>query len=153
MRISCVARALLCVLALSPLAVYAQEGIQAVDAQWLKAIKANSVEALVACYASDAVMWMPNAPEARGTKAIRDVYTGMLSQFTVKDASLANAVSQTSGDLSTGWGNFTLTLQPKAGGAVVVEKGRFTAVAKKIGGKWLYAADHASDDPPPAPPK
>ena len=28
-------------------------------------------------------------------------------------------------------------------------KGRFTAMAKRIGGKWLYVADHASADPPP----
>jgi hypothetical protein len=49
-----------------------------------------------------------------------------------------------------------LALQPRQGGSPVVLKGRFVAVAKKIGGKWLYVADHASNEPPPpapAPPK
>jgi hypothetical protein len=46
----------------------------------------------VACYAPDAVMWLPDAPEAPGTKAIRDVYTGLLNTFSVTDASLPNTV-------------------------------------------------------------
>ena len=140
-------------LALAPLAAAAQEGSKAVDAAWEKAIKANDLEAIVACYAPDAVLWLPGAPEARGTKAIRDVYAGLLSSFTVADASLQNASYETSGKLSTAWGNFTMTLQPKAGGSPVTTKGRFTSVSKKIGGKWLYVADQASDEPPPPPPQ
>ena len=140
-------------LALAPLAASAQEGSKAVDAAWEKAIKANDLEAIVACYAPDAVLWLPGAPEARGTKAIRDTYAGLLSSFTVADASLQNATYETSGNLSTAWGNFTMTLQPKAGGSPLMTKGRFTSVSKKIGGKWLYVADQASDEPPPPAPK
>jgi ketosteroid isomerase-like protein len=130
----------------------AQEGAKDVDAGWLKAIKANDVEALVACYAPDAVMWLPDAPEARGEKAIRGAYTGLLDANTVVDATISNAVYQTSGDLSTAWGNFTLTLKPKSGGETVVMKGRFVSVSKKSGGKWRYVADLASADPPPPAP-
>lgn len=129
----------------------AEEGAKSVDAAWLKAIKANDVDALVACYAPDAVMWLPDAPEARGAKAIRDAYAGLLGANTVTDATIANAVYRTSGDLSAGWGNFTLSLQSKKGGAPVTMKGRFTAVTKKTGGKWAYVADLASADPAPAP--
>jgi uncharacterized protein (TIGR02246 family) len=137
---------------LGSVALMAQDGgIKATDAAWLKAIKANDLEALVACYAPDAVMWLPGAPEARGSKQIREAYDGLLKTFTVKGASLSNTVYQTSGDLSTGWGNFVLELQPKNGGAPGALRGRFTAVSKKIGGKWLYVADNASADPPPPP--
>ncbi len=146
-------RILVFAMALAPLAAAAQEGAKAVDEAWTKAMKANDLEAIVACYAPDAVMWFPGAPEARGSKAIRDIYAGLMSTHTVADVSLTNAVYQTSGDLSAAWGNFTLTLQPKAGGSAAVSKGRFTSASKKIGGKWLYVADQASDDPPPAPPK
>ena len=139
-------------MALGPLAAAAQEGIKAVDEAWKKAMKANDLEAIVACYAPDAVLWLPEAPEARGAKAIREVYAGLLAGFTVVDVSVSYVGDQTAGELSTGWGNFTLTLQPKDG-SPVISKGRFTAVAKKIGGKWLYVADHASNDPAPAPPK
>jgi len=143
--------ALACGLVLSAAAARAQEGAKSVDAAWLKAIKANDVGALVACYAPDAVMWLPDTPEARGLKAIRDAYTGLLAANTVVDATIANAIYQTSGDLSTAWGNFTLTLKPKKGGDPVTMKGRFTAVSMKTGGKWGYVADLASADPAPAP--
>jgi len=140
-------------LLLSTAALRAQEGgAKSVDAAWLKAIKANDVGALMACYAPDAVMWLPDAPEARGSKAIRDAYTGLLAANTVVDATIANAIYQTSGDLSAGWGRFTLTLKPKKGGDPVTMKGRFTAVAMKTAGKWGYVADLASADPAPAPP-
>ncbi len=35
-------------------------------------------------------------------------------------------------------------MQPKAGGAPQTVTVRVTAVAKKLGGKWKYLADHAS---------
>jgi ketosteroid isomerase-like protein len=152
MRTRFAATALACGFLLSAAALPAEEGAKSVDAAWLKAVKANDVAALVACYAPDAVMWLPDAPEARGSKAIHDAYAGLLAANTVVDATIANEVYQTSGDLSTGWGNFTLTLKPKKGGDPVTMKGRFAVVSKKAGGKWVYAADLASADPAPAPP-
>jgi ketosteroid isomerase-like protein len=106
----------------------------------------------VACYAPAAVLWGPDEAVARGTAAIREAYRGMLAGNTVKDASLTNVEHRQSGNLSAGWGRFTLTLVPKAGGAPVVMRGRFTEVAEKHDGEWLYVADHASAEPArPAP--
>lgn len=153
-KISVSAAFLLAALAL-PLAcaaASAEEGAKTVDARWVKAMKANDLEGVVGCYAPDAVLWMPDAPEARGTKAIRETYAGLMGANTVVDAALSNTVYQTSGDLSTAWGNFVLTLHPKAGGEPVVMKGRFTSVSKPVGGKWVYLADQASTDPPPPAP-
>jgi ketosteroid isomerase-like protein len=134
-------------------AALAEEGgAKSVDAAWLKAVKANDVDALVACYAPDAVMWLPDTPEARGSRAIRDAYAGLLGANTVVDATLTNAVYQTSGDLSTAWGHFTLSLKPRKGGDTVVMKGRFVVAARNAGGKWQYVADHASVEPVPPPP-
>jgi len=83
-----------------------------------------------------------------------DPYKALLDANTMTDASLTNTSYQTSGDVSAGYGNYVLTLQPKKGGAPVVLKGRFIDVAKKVGGKWVYVADLASNEPPPpAPPK
>jgi uncharacterized protein (TIGR02246 family) len=127
----------------------AADGIQGVDDRWSAAMKANDVDAIVACYAPDAVMWLPDAPEARGEKAIREAYQGWLAANTIQAVALTNAHSVTSGDVSSGWGEFTLTLQPKAGGAPIVQKGRYTAVAQKRGGRWVYVADHASNTPKP----
>jgi ketosteroid isomerase-like protein len=118
-----------------------------VDARWSAAMKANDLDAVVACYAPDAVMWLPDAAEARGEKAIREAYQGMLSANTVKDVILSGTHYETERGLSAGWGDFVLTLQPKSGGAPVVLKGRFTEVAQRQGGRWVYIADHASSTP------
>lgn len=125
----------------------AETGAEAVDARWSAAMKANDLDAVVACYAPDAVMWLPEAPEARGEKAIREAYRGMLSANTVKDVSLSRTHYEVAGGLAAGWGDFALTLEPKAGGATTVLKGRFTAVARRRGGRWVYVADHASSVP------
>jgi len=123
-------------------------GAQALDAAWVKAMKTNDVEAAAACYAADAVLWLPAAPEARGAKAIHDAYAGLLGEMSVENVAISNSVYETSGDWSLGWGNFTMTLRPKKGGDAVVMQGRYTEVAKRVGDRWLYVADHASTDPP-----
>ena len=146
--------ALVCgVTLLSAAAFAADAGLPTVDAAWMKAMKANSLDAVLACYAPDAVMWFPEAPEARGTNAIREIYKAYFDTYTVTDATLSNTSYLTYGDVSTGWGNFVLTLKPKKGGETVVLKGRFTGVAKQNGGKWAYVSDHASATPAPPPAK
>jgi len=130
-------------------AVAQDAGAKVVDAAWVKAMKANDMEAVLACYAPDAVMWLAEAPEARGTAAIRSIYAGYFAAYTVSDVALVSPTYEASGDLSAGWGSYVLTLAPKKGGDPVVLKGRFTDVSKKVGGKWVYVADHASATPPP----
>jgi uncharacterized protein (TIGR02246 family) len=133
--------------------VAADQGIAAVDQAWIKAITANDLEAVLALYAPDAVMYPPDAMEAKGKEAIRDNYRGLLSAMTVQSATITDSHYQTLGDTSIGWGRFTLKMVPKAGGDPIQMDGRFSAVAKKIGGKWLYVADHASVPMPPPPAK
>lgn len=125
-------------------------GTEALDAAWMKAMKAGDVNAVMACYASDAVLWFPGSAEAKGEKAIRDEYTGFLGANTITDITITNAHHETLQNLSVGWANFSMTMQPKAGGAPATMHGRYTEVARKIDGKWKYVADHASADPPPA---
>ena len=130
----------------------AEEGAKSVDAAWVKAANANDLEALVALYADDAVMYPPDAPEAEGKSAIRAIYSAMLGANTISDAKILDSHSKSSGDLSTSWGEVSLTLTPKTGGAPVTLKVRATSVAVRRGGKWLYLNDHASVPLPPAPP-
>jgi uncharacterized protein (TIGR02246 family) len=125
---------------------------KAVDDAWVKAANAGDVEALVALYAPDAVLYAPDSMEARGTAAIRALYTEMFAANTVSNASIT-ATYQTVGDLSAGWGTATLTMTPKGGGAPQTMTVRVTEVTKKINGKWLYVADHASVPVGPEPAK
>jgi uncharacterized protein (TIGR02246 family) len=128
-----------------------EHGAKIVDDAWVKAVNAGDVEALVALYAPDAVIYPPDAMEARGTAAIRAMYTGMLSDSTISNVSI-KAAYQTVGELSIGFGTATMTMTPKAGGAPETMTVRVTAAVKKINGKWLYTVDHASvpAGPPPA---
>ena len=133
-------------------ATAAPTGAQAVDEAWRKAITANDVNAIVTLYSQDAVMWLPDAPEAKGREAIRKSYADLLAANTVTAASLANTHYEISGDLSVGWGDFTLILAPKAGGNPVSLSGRFSVIARKEDSKWVYVVDHASAHPAPPPP-
>ncbi len=131
----------------------APAGAQAVDEAWRKAITANDLDGIMAVYAADAVMWLPDAPEAKGREAIRKSYAALLAANTVTGATFANTHYQTSGDLSVGWGDFTLSLSPKAGGNPVTMSGRFSVIARNENGKWVYVGDHASAQPPSPKPR
>ena len=140
----------LAALALASAAAAQPAGLKGLDEAWARAANANDLEAMASLYAPDAVMYPPDGDEVRGRDAIREHYRGMFTGFTVSDAKFFNTRYETRGDISSGWGRWSITLTPKASGDAVAVQGRFTAVAKKTGGKWLYIADHAST--PPAPP-
>ena len=57
--------------------------------------------------------------------------------------------STASGNLAVSSGNFSMTVEPKGGGAAQTMEGRFTSVAARKGGKWMYVSDHASVPMPP----
>ena len=122
-------------------------GLRAVDAAWVKAMKANDVDAVMRCYAQDAVAWLPDEPMAQGKAAIRDGYERFLSANTVKDVTVLDASYRTAGTMAVAWGRFSLTLEPKSGGDTITMTGRFTAVGERRAGRWVYTVDHASADP------
>lgn len=123
------------------------------DQCWLAAFKAGDADAVAACYAPDAIMWFPGGAMAKGRAAIREGYAGYFKSFTIKEARLAPMGSKSMGNSVAKWGTFKIVMTPKAGGADVIEMGRFTDVSEKIGGKWVYLVDHASDDPAAMPAK
>lgn len=130
------------------LPVFAKEGgAHSVDDAWAKAMQANDIDAVMKVYATDAVAWFPNEKEARGEAAIRAAYKDLLAANTVVAASASDASYRMVGKVSVGWGKFSLTLQPKAGGAQVVMTGRFTEVTERRNGHWVYVVDHASAEP------
>jgi len=120
---------------------------QAVDAAWVKAMKANDLDAIVKCYAPDAVAWLPGMREARGTAAIRAAYQGLLSANTVKDAALSDTKYKTAGNLAAGWGKYSITLVSKTDGKTTMMTGRFNEILERRAGKWAYIVDHASAEP------
>ena len=54
-------------------AVFGANGVEAIDQAWRKAILANDLDAIVACYAKDAVLWLQDAAAAKEQDAIGSV--------------------------------------------------------------------------------
>jgi uncharacterized protein (TIGR02246 family) len=131
-------------------ALAASGGTEAIDLAWKKAMVANDVEGVMQCYAPDAVAWLPEMPEARGATAIREAYKQFLAGNTIRDVTFTDTHYENHGDRAVGWGRFTLTLVPKKGDdKPVTMSGRFTEVAIKRDGRWVYSVDHASAEPAP----
>ena len=57
------------------------EGLEDVDAAWVRAVKAGSLEHVVDLYAPDATLYAPDLMEAKGTEAIRKLYGEMLGSI------------------------------------------------------------------------
>jgi len=146
------AKVALCVVAvLFAAPVLAEDhGVEHLDQAWVQAVRANDLEAVMALYASDAVLYPPDVMSAEGSDAIREGWKQFLDAFEVQDAEY-HGTYETQGNLSAGWGTWKLVVVPKAGGEPMTMEGRATAVAKKIGGEWKYIADHASVPLPPPP--
>jgi ketosteroid isomerase-like protein len=128
----------------------AEAGAASVDIAWREAMLANDVDKVVACYASDAVLWMPGARASHGHDAIRAAYEAFFSANNVKDVVISDTHYKESGNVSAGWGSIVMTIVPRAGGPQVVMKGRYTEVCAQDGKRWVYVADHASADPEPS---
>lgn len=126
-----------------------KDAARSVDEAWAAAMKGNDLEAVMRCYAADAVAWMPDSPEARGEAAIREAYRALFAANRIEDAKFSDARYETAGDRSLAWGKFQLTLVPKASGTPVTMSGRFSEVAEKRNGRWVYVLDHASAEPAP----
>jgi uncharacterized protein (TIGR02246 family) len=128
------------------------QGAKTLDSAWAKAAKAGDAAAITALYARDAVLYPPDEMVAKGTDAIRASYDKFFGANTVQDVELTYDASATAGNLSWASGHFKMTVAPKSGGAAQTFEGRFTSIAARKGGKWLYVSDHASAPmPPPAP--
>ena len=147
-RMTTIAAAMLLGLAVSP--AWAKDGAEDSAADcFLAAFRANDADAVAACYAPDAVLWIPGAPMAKGSQAIRDMLAGWFSGVTVKSMAIEPMGGSRVGDDANSWGTFTLVTVDKATGKETTQVGRYVDVSRKIDGKWVYIVDHASDDPPP----
>ena len=144
-----VAAALAMGLAFAP--AWAGEGEGSAQDCFLKAFKASDADATAACYAEDAVLWIPGQPMAKGREAIHAALAGFFSAVTIKDMTITPMGGGTVGDDATSWGTFVLIAVDRKTGEESTEVGRYVDVSRRIDGKWVYIVDHASDDPPPAP--
>ncbi len=80
----------------------------------------------------------------RGPASVEETWSGFFAAYRVEQASLAEEHLEMHGDTAIAWGLFTILARPIDGGEPVAMHGRYMDVARKLGGRWLYVADHAS---------
>jgi ketosteroid isomerase-like protein len=132
----------------------AESGLNPAGEAFVKAVNAGNPDAIAALYLENATSYPPDVPVVTGRDAIRKTWADLFTQFTAK-LELTNGFYENHGDISIAWGQFTMTLTPKAGGEPIKIEGRYTDASKLEEGKWLYIVDHASVTPtaPPTPTK
>ncbi len=141
---------LLCVGAMVAGAATGKEKAKSAADCFTPAFNAGNADAVAACYADNAILWLPGGPMAQGRKAIRDGFAGFFAKSTIKDIKISPIGHEHMGNSMASWGTFVVRMVDKATGVETTEHGRYTDVSKKIGGRWLYVVDHPSDDPPAA---
>ncbi|WP_249040940.1 YybH family protein [Marilutibacter maris] len=132
-------------------AAVAQEMAPSAADCFLPAFKSGDADAVTACYAEDAVLWIPGGPMVKGHAEIRDAFADFFADVTIKDVQISIMGDEVMGDTRASWGTYTVIRIDKATQAESVQRGRYVEVSKMIGGRWLYIVDHPADDPPPAP--
>ena len=129
---------------------FANESAEALQDAFMAALRANDVQALADCYASDAVNFPVGSLIGTGPESVIESWGGFFAAYKVVDANLSEQHLETHGDTAVAWGLFTIMAEPTEGGDPVKMKGRYMDVARNVDGTWLYVADHASM-PLPAP--
>jgi uncharacterized protein (TIGR02246 family) len=117
-------------------------GIRAADSAFVAAANAGDVDALVAVYASDAVLLPPNLPPQRGRTAIRNFWGGLLKAYTLKFEVGSDTV-EGRGDLAYNVGHYRFTAVPRdKANPGMADEGKFVEILKKQqDGSWKYAVD------------
>jgi uncharacterized protein (TIGR02246 family) len=112
-------------------------GVQQLNEAFLKALQAGDIDGVMRLYASDAVLFPPGEKAARGQEEIRYKWNSVLEANKVTEGSLKEARYVTSANVSAGWGDVSMRLEPKNGKEPKTIQGRFSTVAEKRNGKWL----------------
>jgi len=123
----------------SPMKAAGPDGVDQLNQAFAKAMLAGDIEGVMKLYAPDAVLFPPGEKAARGQEEIRYKWNAVLEANKVAEGAFKDAKYLSSANLSTGWGNVLLRLEPKKPGKEPVTiQGRFSTVAEKRGGKWVY---------------
>lgn len=129
-----------------------RQQIEEANARFKDAIARGDTAAMLANYADDAIMLGPGEPMVRGRDALARAFGGMLSQFTLRDATVSTEDVMVGGDLAVETGTFQWTMVPKAGGGQeMTERGKYLTVWKRqADGSWKIVRDINNSDAPPA---
>ena len=99
----------------------------------------KQADQLATLYTEDAVIVTAGTATIQGRKNIHDYLSGAFSQG-AGNLNIQSEGTQVGGNLAYDWGKFTDS---------TTTSGRYLVVLKKVGGKWLLAAESTFSDSPP----
>lgn len=99
------------------------------------AYDAGDVEHMLEFYSPDIIYMAQGMPNHEGREVLKEIYQQLFSNYRGRvDVQIEEV--KILGDMAFDRARFTSTLTPKAGGDVVVTKGRLLEVLRKENGKW-----------------
>jgi uncharacterized protein (TIGR02246 family) len=115
--------------------------------RWLQLVKAKDAAGIAALYAEEGAVMPPNAPIAKGHKAIQQTWASLM-QTPGFDLTFApeQIIVSSSGDMALDRGTYRLAVAPK--GTAMADTGKYVVVWRKLGSDWKAAADIFNSDLP-----
>jgi ketosteroid isomerase-like protein len=87
-------------------------------------------------YAANGILSLPDAPDARGSTAVRDLITGFLTSTRVDSIQVTPDTIEVFGDVAYEWGSYHQVYRPE-GKPAVREDGRYVMRwAREADGEW-----------------
>lgn len=122
------------------------------DKAFLEAYNKGDVDGVMATYwnSPEMVSYPPGAMELRGWENMKAKMTEEFKSMQGGNLTLLEPHYQAFGDAVLGYGTWRFTA-PMPNGESMTMDGRYTGVAMKKDGKWVFVHDHASAPMPPPP--
>ena len=129
-------------------AVDAAGTIRQIGNDWARHWNAGELDEVVAAYAADAVYLPPHHPSVHGRDSIREYLKAPLSHG-VSDLAFDVTYIKQQGPVAWDVGTYRMNA-PVNGGMRKEDHGKYLTVWRRVGKKWLIAADAWSSDLPPS---
>jgi uncharacterized protein (TIGR02246 family) len=126
--------------------VNAAATIRRIGDDWARHWNAGELEGVIAAYAEDAVYLPPHHEAVQGRVAIREYLKAPLSHG-VSDLAFEVTYIKQQGPVAWDVGTYHMTI-PQNDGAKKEDHGKYLTVWRRVGEKWLIAADAWSSDLP-----
>lgn len=115
--------------------------ITKVRASYVAAFKAGNPAGIGGVYTADGSDMNNAQPTVVGADAITAATKAMMDQMSAQDIVLTSEKLEIAGDMAYDRGTYKTTMTPKAGGAPMVEEGRYLVVVKRqADGAWKLVA-------------
>lgn len=133
-------------------------GAQFVDDKFMELFAKGDSEGLADLFFKGGTFYPTSGPELEGRDAIKAHFKKFFETNTVKEFKFLHRSYESHRKVMNGWGRWSMTTVPKAGGEAQTRQGRFSCLVSTRGGKLEYELLHFSVPaveaaaPAPAPP-